>query len=657
MTSEFSTNKFTPKKIIEFFFKSHYPNEMELLKENEDLNSLRVDYPNFIGTLEDNGYSNTIKNNFSGILETSISVINEICKKEYVSIILEDMPYNVYLRGLDSKHINKFISTTAMVKSVSPIRPRVIIAVYECKKCQKEFKILDHNKSTTKIVCECSSTNLELILDKSKFINTQILRLEEPLELRKGGTSREFMAIIEGDLVNPEEPITPGSVVNISGFMKSIYNNKTDEWNFKIEVNNMKPITETYKDIILSQEDINNILTLSKEHDLFKNITNSILPTIFGYNQVKEGLVLQLFGGASSNISGTLHRLDMHVLLVGDPGISKSEITRRMAELSPKGFYVNGAESSKAGILAVAIKDELTGRWTIEAGAMPLADQGLLCIDEMDKMIDKHILALNEPMEQQTVTITKAGLNVTMNARTPILAAANPKYQRFISDKNISEQILVPFTTLSRFDLVYALQDVPDVDKDLELAKNLLKDNYVHDMDVIDSGLIRKYVAYAKREIHPKLTPEAIEVLSNFYANIRKSSIEDIDSHPTTPRNLQALQRMAIAYARIHLREFVTHEDANEVIRIYADAFKTLGLSPENAGILEGVPSNKDLQNIGTSKNIVQKYYNEYGSIMLSDTINEAITEISTTCSVDTDHAIKLFNDNLEEIENSGNKI
>ncbi len=376
---------------------------------------------------------------------------------------------------------------------------------------------------------ECGGKSFNLISSESKFMNTLFLKLEEPLELRKGSTTREFIAIVEGDLVNPEEPITPGTVVEISGFFETIRMDKTDEWNFIIQVNQINPITETYKDIKLTEDDIKYIETLAQEPGIFKKLTDSILPGIYGYNYVKEGLIMQLFSGNNENKTGKLKRSDIHVLLVGDPGVSKSEILIRMAEHSPKGYYVNGAKSSKAGILAVTIKDELTGRWTMEAGAVPLADQGLICIDEMDKMDKSDVLSLNEPMEQQTVTVTNAGLNITMNARTPVLAAANPKHGRFKKDNTIIEQIIVPDTTFSRFDLVYALEDDANYTNDLELAKNLLNDDMGVE-DILDNGIIRKYVAYAKREIHPKLVPEAREALAKFYAETRKAAAEDDDA-------------------------------------------------------------------------------------------------------------------------------
>ncbi len=642
----------TPKKVIEYFFQAHYPDELEHLLKNENQNSLTVDYQNFIGTLEDHNHHKVIKNNFTGLIKTAESVIIKQCNKEYANIILMDVPYNIDLRVLDSKNVGKFISTTAMVKSISPIKPRVIITLFECTSCLEHHKVIQlTNQINGPALCsQCGGKSFNLISSESKFINTLFLKLEEPLELRKDSTTREFIATVEGDLVNPEKTITPGTVVEISGFFETIRNEKTDEWNFIIQANNINPITETYQDIKLTDEDINTIENLALQPGIFKKLSNSILPGIYGYTYVKEGLIMQLFSGNNENKTGKLKRSDIHVLLVGDPGVSKSEILTRMAEHSPKGFYVNGAKASKAGLFAVTFKDELTGRWTIEAGAMPLADQGLICIDEMDKMVKTDVLSLNEPMEQQTVTVTNAGLNITMNARTPVLAAANPKHGRFKRDKTIIEQIIVPDTTFSRFDLVYALEDNADYTKDLELAKNLLNDD-LGEEDILEGDIIRKYVAYAKREIHPKLVPEAREKLQKFYAETRKAASEDADAKLITPRDLQALQRIAITYARVHLREFVTPDDAGESIRIYSEALKTVGLTPQTAGVIRGVPSDNDLNNINKSLEIVKEYYQNYGHIIPSYMVKEAIQKIKLNCNVNDEKARVLYREAMQEIE------
>ena len=341
----------TPKKVIEYFFQAHYPEELEHLLKNEKLNSLRVDYRNFIGTLEDHNHHKVVKNNFTELIKTAESVIEKQCKKEYVHIILMDVPYNIDLRVLDSGNVGEFISTTAMVKSVSPIRPRVIITLFECTSCLQRHKVTQlTNHINEPALCQCGGKSFKLISGESKYINTLFLKLEEPLELRKGSTTREFIATVEGDLVNPENLITPGTVVEISGFFETIRNDKTDEWSFIIQVNQINPITETYKDIKLTDEDINYIETLAQEPGIFKKLTNSILPGIYGYNYVKEGLIMQLFSGNNENKTGKLKRSDIHVLLVGDPGVSKSEILTRMAEHSPKGFYVNGAFFKESNI-------------------------------------------------------------------------------------------------------------------------------------------------------------------------------------------------------------------------------------------------------------------------------------------------------------------
>ncbi len=199
---------------------------------------------------------------------------------------------------------------------------------------------------------------------------------------------------------------------------------------------------------------------------------------------------------------------------------------------------------------------------------------------------------------------------------------------------------------------MYALEDNADYTKDLELAKNLLNDE-MGEEDNLDSGIIRKYVAYAKREIHPRLLPEAQEVLIKFYAETRKAAAEDNDSKLITPRDLQALQRIAITYARVHLREFVTPEDAWEAIRIYSEALKTVGLTPQTAGVIRGVPSDNDLNIINKSMEIVKEYYQDYGYPIPGNMVKEAITNIKLDCHVNDGKARVLYREAIKEIEES----
>lgn len=651
--SEVKKKKLTPKQLIQYFIKAHYPEEATELKNNSSNYSLTIDYQNFKTTLDGEGYKGLFEIKPKELLKTADKVVRECCDKEYATIILEDVPYNVYLRLLEAKHIGKFISTNAMVKSVSPIQAIPIISVFECNQCHRLHReIQDNNIQKLPAICaECGNKKFNLIEEDTIFINKQRLKLEEPLELRQDGTTREFNAIIKGDIVNPNKKVIPGEVVKVVGFLDNTYNDRTQDFNFLLDLNNVTKLDKTFQDIELTEEDIDEIEALVKDTNLMDKLKNSVAPTIHGHDEIKEGLVLQLFSGnTTKSYENNPKRSIIHLLLIGDPGIAKSETLKNISRLSPKGIYVNGAGATKAGIMGAAIKDELTGKWTIEAGAMPLADQGIICIDEMDKMSKGVVLSLNEPMEQQTVTETKAGLNVTMNARTPVLAAANPKYSRFLKDKTIQEQITIPDTTFSRFDLIYVLEDKTNYDNDLKLAEHLLNNNNAEEIETIDPELIRKYVAYAKREFNPRLTPEAQKLISIFYADTRRKASEDDEAKPITARDLLALERISITLAKIHLRDYVTEEDAKEAIRIYSDSLKTLGLKPTTAGELTGNKSEKDINELRKAENIVMKYYDEYGIMIPKEAINDLVSELTLKCNFDEPTATRMMNETLDNI-------
>ena len=556
------------------------------------------------------------------------------------------MPYNVYLCHIDSKNIGQFISTNAMVKRVSEIKPSMKIAIFECKNCMKIHKIKQTPDSLKEpAICpDCRGHTFKLLKEESKFTNIQHFHLEEPLELRKDGTTREFNARLEGELVNTKNKINPGDLVHITGILDVLTNEKTKGFNFILKLNNIKPLIRSFEDIKITEEDLKAINEISGSENVFNKFKNSVAPMIYGHDAIKEGLVLQLFSGnVNDNIISGLKRTGIHILFIGDPGIAKSEMLKTISNLSPKGLMINGAASTKAGILGAAVKDEMSGKWAIEAGAMPLSNNGIICIDEMDKMKKGDILSLNEPMEQQTVTETKAGLNVTMAAKTQVLGAANPKYGRIDRYKTIIGQIEIPDSTLSRFDLVYMVEDKIDKEKDMLLAKHILDQNKDETYETINIELMKKYIAYAKREINPKLTDDAVELISNFYGNTREAASLDDSSIPITPRHLQALHRMTLAIARLYLTEYADHNHAKTAIRIYKDSLETIGLKPNTVGLLDGIISKKEKENIEKTEVIIQKYCSQYGSTIHKKDIPNIINEIKKVCEVRAEKAIEYY--------------
>ncbi|MDD1759955.1 MAG: minichromosome maintenance protein MCM, partial [Methanothrix sp.] len=317
---------------------------------------------------------------------------------------------------------------------------------------------------------------------------------------------------------------------------------------------------------------------------------------------------------------GARIRGDIHILLVGDPGIAKSQLLRYMTKISPRGIYTSGKSSTSAGLTATAVKDELgDGRWTIEAGALVLADKGIAAVDEMDKMDNEDKSALHEAMEQQTISVAKAGVMATLKSRCSLLAAANPKMGRFDKYEPISPQINLTPALMSRFDLIFVLTDDPDTKRDSAIAEHILKSNYAgelstqmawnaqisqEDIDAaltviepeIDPELLRKYVAYARKKIFPTLTEEAKNFFMNYYVNLRTQGQDSNKPVPVTARQLEALIRLGEASARLRLSNKVTLEDAQRVVKILESCLRKVGVDPET-GFLDA-----DIIASGTSK-------------------------------------------------------
>jgi replicative DNA helicase Mcm len=288
-----------------------------------------------------------------------------------------------------------------------------------------------------------------------------------------------------------------------------------------------------------------------------------------------------------------------------------------VSKLAPRGIYTSGKGTSGVGLTAAAVRDEFGG-WSLEAGALVLGDRGNVCVDELDKMRSEDRSAIHEALEQQTISIAKAGIMATLNARCSVLAAANPKFGRFDQYKSIGEQIDLPSPILSRFDLIFVVEDKPNVDKDKKLAAHILR---IHkDTSIpfeIEPELLRKYIAYARREVSPKLTDDAIAVLQEFYVGMRGGAAEDDSPVPITARQLEALIRLSEASSRIRLGTEVTGVDAKRAITIQQKCMKQVGYDPETGKLdidkVEGRPAKSDRDKIRIVTEVIGELGEEYG--------------------------------------------
>ena len=344
----------------------------------------------------------------------------------------------------------------------------------------------------------------------------------------------------------------------------------------------------------ISPEEEKTIKSLSKSPDIYDRIIDSYAPHITGHRIIKESILLLMAGSTQRELQdGSKIRGDINIFLVGDPGTAKSEMLKFCARIAPRGLYTSGRGSTAAGLTAAVVRD-VNGIFMLEAGATVLGDQGLVCIDEFDKMKDEDRSALHEVMEQQTASIAKGGIVATLNARTSILAAANPMYGKYDPFKNIHENVNLPIPLLTRFDLIFVVRDQPSKERDEKIAKHIIDLHTPQGIDnrsLIDSETLTKYVSYAKT-IDPILTKEAETKILDYYLKMRNVDADDMIT--VTPRQLEGLIRLATARARLLLKNQVEEEDAQRAIDLLQNMFEDAGIDVNTGkvdlGVLQGKP-------------------------------------------------------------------
>ncbi len=502
-----------------------------------------------------------------------------------VRVRLNNLPKSqeIKIRNIRSRNLNEMIVVEGIIRQASDVRPQVINAKFECPSCGTVLSVMQLEKKFHEPArCSCGRKGGFRLISK-EMVDTQRLVVEESPESLSGGEQpKKINVFVKEDLVEPkmEEKTTPGSRIKVIGILKEVpvplnTGGLSTRFELAIETNNIIPLEETFEELDISEEDEKQILELSEDPKIFEKLARSITPSVWGYEEIKRSLVLQLFGGVQKvHADGQKSRGDIHILLVGDPGVAKSVTLNFMANISPKGRYVVGKSSSGAGLTATVVRDEYLRGWSLEAGAMVLANKGLVCIDELEKMDPMDRSAMHEAMEQQTITISKANVQATLRAETSVLAAANPKFGRFDPYQSIAQQIDLPPTLINRFDIIFTLRDIPDKEKDLRIATHVLSEHIKEGEEMtIPREIFRKYVAYSKQRVKPILSQEAIDEIRNFYVDLRNKPVASetlMRPIPISARQLQALIRMSEASAKIRLSETVTKDDA----RISIDLMK-----------------------------------------------------------------------------------
>ena len=492
--------------------------------------------------------------------------------QKMLTVRIRGITDKIPLRKVNTSHLDKMIAVSGMVVRSSELRPLLTDGAFVCSNGHVTRVLQEGVVIKRPLKCEgCEEMrNLELDEKRSEFIDSQILRVQElPEELPPGQLPRFFDVDVVGDIVNTARP---GDRIVLSGVVRAELDitpgqARTRVFRSKIDSNLIEVAGKDPGQVQITKEDEFLIRSVASSPDAYQRLIKSMAPAILGHEAVKEAILLLLVGGPQTVLpDGTKLRGDINVFIVGDPGVAKSELLKFASQVAPRGMFASGKGSTAAGLSAAVIREKNT--FMLEAGVVVLADQGIACIDEFDKMKEDDRSALHEQMEQQTVTIAKGGIFATLNARTSILAAANPILGKYDPYKNLTDNITLPIPLLTRFDLIFVVKDTPTPAQDERLATHILdvhrKRGYTEPPPV-QFDLMKKYIAYAKKT-SPTLTMEAQNRLKEYYLQLRRSVTEG--QIGATPRTLESLIRLASAKARLMLREQVLEEDALTAISL-----------------------------------------------------------------------------------------
>jgi replicative DNA helicase Mcm len=495
------------------------------------------------------------------------------------------LPEVIPIRKIRAEHLRRLVAIDGIVVRASLVRPLLEKAAYRCRYCGSIYR-----QQTPRPPARCGSPRcidrkplFELVEEESVFVDFQTLGVQEkPEDLPPGQIPRVIEVRVKGDSV---DMAAPGDRVTVAGVLLT-YADQGDQSQqprrIYIESVSVEPRGKELESLLITPEEEKIIKDMAADSKNYERLIQSVAPSIKGLEHIKEAILLLLFGGRTKVFpDGVRVRGDINALLVGDPGTAKSTLLLYAAQIAPRGVYTSGRGSTAAGLTAAVVRDQ-GGGLVLEAGAAVLADMGICVIDEIDKMRPEDRVAMHEVMAQQTVSIAKGGIVATLNARCSILAAANPELGRYDAYRPFNENVNLPITLLSRFDLIFVLRDEPTPEMDREVASHIVSlhtEGGVKQEPIIPPHLLKKYIAYSKK-IEPALSREAAEALQQFYLSMR-SVYERTSTVSITARQLESLIRLAEARARACLRSGVTLEDAEVAIRLVRRSLSEVGIDVE----------------------------------------------------------------------------
>jgi replicative DNA helicase Mcm len=493
-----------------------------------------------------------------------------------VNIRVRGFPRIVSIRKINSSLINKFVSLDGVVVRVTATKSLLNIGAFKCSNCGAITKIQQSGYliKSPKFCSSCRASGPELmdfVPEESSFQDIQFIRLQErPEDLPPGSMPQNMELQVSDDLV---DIIRPGDRIRVTGVVigeheqMGPFRGKSRIFELRILVNNVEAVEEKFE-LSIDESDQENFRRVSKDPWFYHKLIRSIAPSIHGMEDIKEAILLQLAGGVPRTFrDGVRVRGDINILLVGDPGTAKSQLLKYVQRIAPRGLYTSGRGTTAAGLTAAVVRDK-TGAFALEAGALVLADMGVAAIDEFEKMRPEDRVAIHEAMEQQTCSVAKGGIVATLNARTAILSAANPVFGRYDPNRNFADNVNLPPTVLSRFDLFFVIRDIPNPEDDAKLSDKILEQHRMLESssaEVFESSFLRKYLAFCKK-VNPALSEEAANRIKSFFLEMRAASVDS--PIQATPRQLESVIRIATARARLLLKDFVEIDDVEAAIAL-----------------------------------------------------------------------------------------